>query len=66
MKTSHGVVQPINYKKKSSILNPRLIQLSNRQFRINCINLFGKVTNVYVTTDDIEACHRIGKSKENL
>ena len=26
-------------------------------------NIFSKATNVNVTTDDIEACHRIGKSK---
>ena len=29
------------------------------------INVLSKATNVHVTADDIEACHRIGKSKEN-
>ena len=29
------------------------------------INILSKATNVHVTADDIEACHNIGKSKEN-
>ena len=29
------------------------------------INVLSKATNVRVTADDIEECHRIGKSKEN-
>ena len=37
--------------------------ISDDNLESTVTNIFSKATNVNVTTDDIEACHRIGKSK---
>ena len=37
--------------------------ISDGNLESTVANIFSKATNVNVTTDDIEACHRIGKSK---
>ena len=37
--------------------------ISDGNLESTVTNIFSKATNVNVTTDDIEACHRIGKSK---
>ena len=39
--------------------------ISDDNLESTVINVLSKATNVHVTADDIEACHRIGKSKEN-
>ena len=39
--------------------------LSNENLESTVINVLRKATNVHVTADDIEECHRIGKSKGN-
>ena len=39
--------------------------ISGDNLELTVINVLSKATNVYVTADDIEACRRIGKSKEN-
>ena len=38
--------------------------ISDDNLESTVINVLSKATNVHVITDDIEACHRIGKSKE--
>ena len=81
MKIKDGIIQLTNYKKKSSVLSPSATQLNNmadktiwRLMEIlivflmttwNQVKLLSKPTNVHVTADYIEACHRIGKSKKN-
>ena len=39
--------------------------ISDDNLESTVINVFSKATNVHVTADYIEACHRIGKSKGN-
>ena len=39
--------------------------ISDDNLESTVINVLSKATNVHVTADDIEACHRIGKSKGN-
>ena len=40
--------------------------ISDDSLEPTVISVLSKATNVHVTADDIEACHRIGKSKGNL
>ena len=40
--------------------------ISDNHLEPTVINVLSKATNVHVTADDIDACHRIGKSKGNL
>ena len=39
--------------------------ISDDNLKSTVINVLSKATNVHVTADDIEACHRIGKFKGN-
>ena len=39
--------------------------ISDDNLESTVINVLGKAKNVHVTADDIEVCHRIGKSKGN-
>ena len=39
--------------------------ISDDNLESTVTSVLSKATNVHVTADDIEACHRIGKSKEN-
>ena len=39
--------------------------ISDDNLESTVINVLSKATNVHVTADDIETCHRIGKSKRN-
>ena len=39
--------------------------ISDDNLESTVINVLSKPTNVHVTADDIETCHRIGKSKGN-
>ena len=39
--------------------------ISDDNLESTVINVLSKATNVHVTEDDIEACHRIGKYKGN-
>ena len=41
------------------------ISISDDNLESTVINVLSKATNVHVTASDIEACHRIGKSKGN-
>ena len=40
--------------------------ISDDHLEPTVINVLSKATNVHVTADHIDACHRIGKSKWNL
>ena len=74
------MIELINSKNKSSVLNqlsrtiwrrnnmefngiPKSITDGNLESTV--INVLSKATNVHVATGDIEACHRISKSKGN-
>ena len=46
-------------------INGILKSISDDNLESIVINVLSKATNAYVTADDIEACHRIGKSKGN-
>ena len=39
--------------------------ISDDNLESTVTNVFSKATNIHVTADDIEACHRIGKSKKH-
>ena len=39
--------------------------ISDNNLESTVINVLSKATNVHIRVDDIEACHRIGKSKGN-
>ena len=39
--------------------------VSDDNLESTVVNVLSKATNVHVTVDDIETCHRIGKSQGN-